>query len=80
MTIHSSATSAPILVGSTWARSTASPAGKKPHLRIVEVIERPTLSRPATVKIVRNDRHPHRAGKVTVITAAKLRRDYEAVA
>lgn len=80
MSIHSSATAAPILVGSAWARATPATAGEKPHLRLIEIIERPTLSRPATVKIIRNDRHPHRAGKVTVITATKLRRDYEAVA
>lgn len=80
MSIHSSATAEPILVGSAWARSTPNPGGKKPHLRVIEVIERPTLSRPATVKIIRNDRHPHRAGKIAVVTASKLRRDYEAVA
>lgn len=73
-------TAHPIRVGSVWARSTPNPNGEKPFARRVEVIERPTLSRPATVKITRNDEHPHRKGKVTTITASKLRRDYEAVA
>lgn len=67
----------PIKVGTVWEQ-TAVINGGKPLKRIVEVLRRPTLSRPGLVLIKRNDAHPHRKGKTAAIRGRELRAKYEA--
>jgi hypothetical protein len=69
----------PITVGSRWQQPLRpGPRGKK-RLRIIEVISAPTLSNPVGYRILRNDAHPHRKGKIASIRVADLRAKYEAV-
>ncbi|SDG23083.1 hypothetical protein [Microbacterium sp. 77mftsu3.1] len=48
-------------------------------VRVIEFIGRPTLSSPVNYLIIRNDAHPHRAGKTASIRRADLHRKYRAV-
>jgi hypothetical protein len=69
----------PITVGSRWRQPlTPGPRGRK-RIREIEVISAPTLSNPVGYRIIRNDIHPHRRGKIASIRVADLRLKYEAV-
>lgn len=70
----------PIAVGSRWRQALpAGPRGGK-RIREIEVISAPTLSNPVGYRILRNDTHPHRKGKIASIRVEDLRAKYEAVA
>lgn len=69
----------PVKLDSRWKQVDYDRAGKK-LTRIVEVIAAPTLSNPAGIRVLRNDKHPHRKGKTASIRTADLLRKYEAVA
>ena len=62
----------------TQIRPGAGPDGQ-PLVRVIEIIAAPTLSAPAGYKVVRNDAHPHRAGKTGTIRVVDLLRKYQAV-
>lgn len=68
----------PIKLRSIWEQKVFTPAGKT-LTRRVEVIGVPTLSSPVNVRILRNDAHPHRAGKTTSIRKGDLRAKYQQV-
>lgn len=69
----------PITIGSRWRQELGSgPRGGK-RVREIEVISAPTLSNPVGYRILRNDTHPHRKGKIASIRVADLRTKYEAV-
>lgn len=68
-------TVAPIRVGTRWAQRIQAPDGRI-LVREIEVIGAPTLSSPVNYRILRNDAHPHRAGKSASIRRADLRAKY----
>lgn len=72
-------TETPITAGSRWQQDLRpGPRGKK-RIRIIEVIAAPTLSNPVGFRVIRNDVHPHRKGKIGSMRASALRANFQAV-
>lgn len=68
-------TEAAIKVGEKWEQVVSLPDGES-QVRVVEITNPPSLSMPVSYRILRNDAHPHRVGKLASIRQAEFRRKY----
>lgn len=68
----------PVRIRSSWEQRILNRKTGETLIRIIEIIGKPTLSSPVNYRIIRNDAHPHRAGKTASIRRSELHRKYQA--